>query len=282
MNKERRSFLRNTSLVTGLLLLQNPLRALTSVSENATYLPGNNRELLIWHTNDLHGQPAGHRQEGEQGVFVDAGDFTCGTDNVNACMEMIRAMNKAGYHAATIGNRELANGQAALAALIPHMQFALVNCNYRFTDQSLARQVVRHKIVYAGSLKIGITGVGPQLAGTPGVTYLPPVEAADAVAATLKKEHNCHVVICLSHLGFQQPGETADNCDMATKSTHIDFVIGGHQQKMITTTAVFRNVAGNEVYLSQAGWNGMMTGKMKMLFNEHRQGCGIQPGYLMS
>ncbi|MEZ2443206.1 metallophosphoesterase [Chitinophaga sp. RCC_12] len=282
MNKERRSFLRNTSLVTGLLLLQNPLRALTSTSENATYLPGDNRELLIWHTNDLHGQLAGHRPAGDQGVFLDAGDFTSGTDNVNACMEIIKAMNKAGYHAATIGNRELANGQAALAALIPHMQFALVNCNYRFTDPSLARQVVRHKIVYAGSLKVGITGVGPQLPDVPGVTFLPPVAAADEVAAKLKKEHGCHVVICLSHLGFKQPGETADNADMATRSTHIDFVIGGHQQKMITTTSVLRNMAGNEVYLSQAGWNGMMTGKMKMFFNEDRQGCGIQPGSLMS
>lgn len=280
MNQERRNFLRNTSLLTGLLLIPKSLKSLSRPTENAIYIPGNNREIMIWHTNDLHGRFVHHRTAGDQGLLLDAGDFIDDGINVEAHMEMVRAMNKAGYHAATIGNRELANGQAALAALIPQMQFALVNCNYQFSDKSLARQVVRHKIVYAGTLKVGITGVGPQLPADSGVTYLPPVATADAVAANLKKEHGCHVVICLSHLGFQQPDAIADNCNMATDSAHIDYVIGGHQRKMLRSAAVLRNTLGHEVYLSHAGWNGMMTGKMKMMFDENQQGCGVQPGYV--
>lgn len=278
MNTARRSFLRNTSLMTGILLLQQPFRSLAAISENATYLPGDNRELMIWHTNDLHGQISPLLPVGQQGLLLDAGDFIHHEHSAAANIEMIRAMNQAGYHVATIGNRELANGQAALAALIPQMQFALVNCNYRFTDPVLRRNVLPYKIVYAGSLKIGITGVGPQLEANNGVTCLPPVASANAVAVQLKKEQGCQVVICLSHLGFEQPGNIADNRDMATDTSHIDYVIGGHQQKMLQSVIVCRNILDQEVFLSQAGWEGKMVGKMKMMFNEDRQGCGIQPG----
>lgn len=278
MNTARRSFLRNTSLVTGLLLLQKPFRSFAAVTDNASYLPGNNRELMIWHTNDLHGQISPLLPVGQQGLLLDAGDFTHHHHSAAANIDMVRAMNQVGYHVVTIGNRELANGQAALAALIPYMQFALVNCNYRFTDPVLRRNVLPYKIVYAGSLKIGITGVGPQLEAHNGITCLPPVAVANAVAARLKKDHGCQVVICLSHLGFEQPGNIADNCTMATGTTHIDYVIGGHQQKILHSVIVCRNLCGQEVYLSQAGWEGKMVGQMKMIFNEDREGCGIQPG----
>jgi 5'-nucleotidase len=282
MNIQRRSFLRNTSLVTGLLLLQKPFRSLAAVADNATYLPGNNRELMIWYTNDQHGQLTKLLPVGQQGLFLDAGDFTHHQHSIAENAGMIQTMNKAGYHAATIGNRELANGQAALAALIPYMQFALVNCNYRFSDQVLSRNVLPYKIVYAGSLKIGITAVGPQLDKESGVTCLPPVAAANEVAIRLKEEHGCQVVICLSHLGFEQKGDIADNRNMATDTTHIDFVIGGHQQTLLQSPMIYRNIPGHEVYLSQAGHDGVMVGKMKMLFDEERQGCGIQPGCVMA
>ncbi|MBC9909480.1 bifunctional metallophosphatase/5'-nucleotidase [Chitinophaga varians] len=282
MNKDRRAFLRNTSLATGLLLLQQPFRSLAATTGNATYLPGNNRALQIWHTNDMHGQVPRLRPSGDQGILLDAGDFLHGTANGNVHRETIDAMNRAGYHAATIGNRELAGGQAALAALIPHMQFALVNCNYQFTDKTLARQVLPYKIVYAGSLKVGITGVGPALPADSGVTFLPPVQAANDMAVRLKEEHGCHIVVCLSHLGFQQPEGVADNRDVAAGSTHIDWVVGGHQQKIIRTTMVLHNANQHEVYLSQSGANGSMIGSMKMLFDETRRRSGIEPGCIMA
>jgi 5'-nucleotidase len=282
MNQERRSFLRNTLFSTGFIMLQKPIRSLAAVTENSIRLPGDNRELMIWHTNDLHGQASELLPAADRHLLLDAGDFTDNEAGADAHIEMVRAMNRAGYHAATIGNRELANGQAALAALIPHMQFALVNCNYRFSDKSLSSQVLRYKIVYMGNLKVGITGVGPQLPAGSGVTCLPPVAAANAVAISLKKDHGCDVVICLSHLGYEQPGSIEDNRTVAEASTHIDFVIGGHQKKILTSTVVLRNALGNEVYLSQAGWNGMMAGNMKMQFNEEKQGCGIQPGSVVA
>jgi 5'-nucleotidase len=187
---------------------------------------------------------------------------------------MVRAMNKAGYHVANIGHHELVNGQAALAALLPHMQFALVNCNYLFTNRTLTREVLRYKIVYMGRLKVGITGVGPQLSSSSGITCLPAVETANAMAKTLRQDHGCDVVICLSHL--------ADNLNMASESTHIDLVIGAHKQELHQSSLVLRNALGNEVYLNQTSMNGKMAGNVKMMFNENGQGCGVRPGYVMA
>lgn len=281
MNTTRRSFLCNTSLVTGWLLLQQSFKSFGAAAGNATYLPGNNREILIWYTNDLHGEMTPLLPTQRQGLLLDAGDFTHPDPHSAASLNMIQAMNLAGYHAATIGNRELANGQAALAVLIPHMQFALVNCNYRFTDPILRSGVLPYKIIYAGSLKIGVTGVGPQLDASSGVTCLPPIAAANAVATRLKNDHGCQVVICLSHLGMEQQPDKIDNSNMATDTTHIDFVIGGHQQHL-HHMMVYRNLLDHEVLFSQAGWSGKMVGRMKMLFDETRQACGIQPDRIIA
>ncbi|PSL47794.1 hypothetical protein CLV51_102654 [Chitinophaga niastensis] len=282
MNNNRRSFLRNASLATGLLLIQKPLTAIASVAENARMVPGNSNALLIRHTNDLCGVLRQRAYEGMPGLLVDAGNFLDDAQSREQQLLMVKAMNNAGYQVATIGNRELAKGTAHLAALAAQMQFALVNCNYQFADAALKKQVQTYHIVYAGPYKVGITGVGPMLKNVSGVKYLPPVEAASRVAKQLKEVHDCDFVICLSHLGFEQPGAIADNQTMAIASSHIDFVIGGHQDKMITTTIVYRNTTGNEVYLSQAGTNGIMTGEMKLLYNDERRCVGIEPRSIMS
>lgn len=282
MTQERRTFLRNTLLSTGLLLLQKPLRSLATVTQGAAHIPGNNRELMIWHTCGLHGQLSELLPTGEHNLLLDAGNFTGHHANVPTHIEMIRSMNNAGYHAANIGTHELANGQAALAALIPLMQFSLVNCNYLFSDRTLSREVLRYKIIYAGKLKIGVTGVGSKLPAGSGIKCLPPVETANAMAATLKKEHGCDVVICLSDLEYQQPGAIADNCNLAMGSAHIDLIVGGHQQAVSQSSMILRNALGNEVYLNQTSMNRKMAGHVKMMFNEDGQGCGVRPGYVMA
>ena len=90
------------------------------------------------------------------------------------------------------------------------------------------------------------------------------------------------MVICLSHLEYQQSGAIADNCNLATDSTHIDLIVGGHQQSVHQSSMILRNALGNEVYLNQTSMNGKMAGNVKMMFNEDGQGCGVRPGYVMA
>jgi len=185
-------------------------------------------------------------------------------------------MNKAGYHVATIGNRELANGQAALVSLIPAMNFQLVNCNYRFTDEQLRKKVKQEIIVYKGRLKIGITGVGTTLNNVDGVTVLPAIESANAVAKRLKQQ-GCDIVICLSHLGFDQKGDKACNMNLAETSTDIDFIVGGHQHNSDINLHVLRNANGDEVLLGHAGKNGKTKGSLVVQFNDEQQQQAIIP-----
>lgn len=280
MNKDRRAFLRNTSLATGLLLLQQPFRSLAAITNNAMYLPGTDRELLIWHTNNLHGKVIKHSNILAQGILVDAGDFLDKTADNLEHKATIEQMNRSGYHVATIGNHELANGQTALATLIPYMRFALVNCNYQFSDKVLNSKILPYKIVYVGAVKVGITGVGPLLPVESGIVSRSPVDAANETAMRLKKEQGCDVVICLSHLGYKQ-GDT-NNHEIATGSEHIDLVIGDQRQKPMHSMHVLHNANNHEVYISQAGYNGSATGFLKIKFDEDRAKCGIEPGWVMA
>ncbi|WP_160714009.1 hypothetical protein [Chitinophaga solisilvae] len=282
MNIHRRSFLRNASLATGLLLIEKPLRAAAGLAENAQIISGSSNALIIRHTNDLHGILRSRLYENGAGLLLDAGDFLDDNHSVAQQRATIQAMNQAGYHAATIGNRELSNGQEQLAALLPDMKFPLVNCNYRFTNATLTQHVRPYVIVYAGPYKVGITGAGPELKEVKGVTCLPAVETANQTARHLKTVMGCDFVICLSHLGFVQKGDVADNKTMATASSHINFVIGGHQDTLIPSTMVYRNELHQEVYLSQAGKDGRAMGQLTFHYNDERQAIGIAPHIILS
>ncbi|MBV7531022.1 metallophosphoesterase [Chitinophaga sp. sic0106] len=272
----RRSFLRNTSLAAGLLLFKSPVRAFASSSTATIHLEGDSTQFRVHYTNDMHG--AIFKDNGLPGdLLVDAGDFTDGSNDPASHFRLIEAMNKAGYHAATIGNRELANGPAALAALIPAMNFALVNCNYRFADAQLGSLVKQEVIVRKGLLKIGITGVGPALPGISGVTVTDPVAAANAAAKRLR-EQGCQVVICLSHLGFDPTPGKVSNYLLANDSNGINFIAGGHHHGYNSSLRILRNKEKSEVMLGHTSGNAQLKGTLAFDFNEQHQLMNIKAG----
>ncbi|WP_291908915.1 metallophosphoesterase [Chitinophaga sp. CB10] len=276
----RRSFLRNTSLAAGLLLLKSPIRAFAQPATATIRLSGNSEGLLVHYTNDMHGAVFNHN--GVSGdLLVDAGDFTDGSNDPAKHLQLIRQMNEAGYHAATIGNRELANGPAALATLIPAMNFALVNCNYRFADSRLAALVKQEVIVHKGELKIGITGVGPALSGVSGVTFTDPVTAASAAARRLQQQ-GCQFVICLSHLGYDLTPGNVSNYALANQTSGIHFIVGGHQHGYNGCLRTLLNTDMREVMLGHAGSNGQQKGTLAVTFDEQQQLRGIAPGLLLA
>ncbi|NIG54509.1 metallophosphoesterase [Chitinophaga sp. Cy-1792] len=274
----RRSFLRNSSLAAGLLLLKSPLHTLAANNMATIRLAGDSSGLLLHYTNDMHGNVFQGMDAGD--LLLDAGDFTDGSTNHHAHLEVIHAMNAAGYHAATIGNRELANGTAALAALIPAMKFALVNCNYHFEDTKLAAMIKPALIVQKGLIKIGITGVGTPLPGVAGVTVTDPVEAANAAAAHLRKQ-GCQLVICLSHLGYDTTPGKVSNYALVHESTDIDFIAGGHQHNNNSYLRSLRNAAGKEVLIGHTcSTNATVKGELAFSFNESQQLMQIMPAVL--
>ena len=115
-----------------------------------------------------------------------------------------------------------------MARLFKKADFPIVCANYDVKGTVLEGLVKPYITIERDGLKIGVFGLGAQLEGLvqadkcEGVTYLDPVTVANEVAAKLKDEEGCDVVICLSHLGI-----TEDEI-LVRGTCNVDVVLGGH------------------------------------------------------
>jgi len=286
MNKERRLFINQLSIVSALAAFNRPAATLASVSKKINSWHSSGSQVTIYHTCDLHGnlmpvngnigalnniQTVLSKQE-TGGLLLDSGDFLSNSKDVQVQIRVINAMNKLGYHAATIGNDELLMGQDHLASLVPFMNFSLVNCNYRL-DSNLSNFVKPYIIVNSGKFKVGITGIGHKLNG---VAYNDAIESANATASILKEKENCDLVICLSHLGYKQPGDQPDDQKLARRSEHIDMIISGHNRFLLSGSIIKQNKLKHEVLISPAAYNGLMIGKTIFSFEKGKQKSDIK------
>ena len=287
MTTPRREFLKHTSVIAGGLLLTNPLEALASFSRGNTGSCEANK-LSIVHTNDLHNQLhplQWGKQSGLGGLnnihlhlkkvisgslLLDAGDFLDDAASYAEHRDMIIAMNEIGYMAGTIGNRELANGQQYLATLLPLLKFPLVNCNYRFTNGKLKEGIQPYIILKSGNYRIGITGVGPKVP-IAGITWMHPYDTANQIAAWLKKEKYCDLVICLSHIGYTKKSSPVNNTAFARSSAAIDLIVSGHQQHLSSDLLVCKNKNKEEVLVSHGGESGMVVKQVTITFDENKK-----------
>ena len=286
MNKDRRSFISQLSVVAAAVALNKPAGALAHVSKNVSSLYSSESNVTVYNTNDLHGNltpvtvnmgglnqvHAILKRQETSGILLDSGDFLNTSESISAQKNVIRTMNIMGYHAAAIGNGELAMGEEHLATLAPLMQFNLVNCNYRFSGE-LSNLVKPFIIINSGKYKIGITGVGHKLKG---IKYSDAIESANAVAVQLKEKEKCNLVICLSHLGYTQPGDQPDDKKLAAQSTHIDMIVSGHNRFLLSGPVIHRNKLKHEVIISLAAYNGLMMGKTVFNFEGRKQKFNIR------
>ncbi|RZM29935.1 MAG: hypothetical protein EOO88_02900 [Pedobacter sp.] len=249
--------------------------------------------MTIYHTNDLNGTIEGDndgyggikeiaeliKTQETSGLTVDAGNFFALGASRNEQERTLYLMNKIGYHAATIGANELAMGQEYLAGLLSQMTFPLVNCNYTFSHTVLTASVKPYVILKNKNLKIGITGVGASL-NVLGVDFKNPYQAANKTAHYLKNTLNCDFVICLSHLGFDTDGYSSKG--LAEASEHIDFIAGGHNNRVLRGAMVLRNKLKCDVALSQAGEHGMILGKTTFGFDTSNRKNDFHHQYLIA
>ncbi len=264
MRKDRRSFIGQLSVLAAAAAVSSPATSLAHAGKNIFSSRG---EVNIFHTNDLgvssaFADPRRLKElfaKDRRGLLVDAGGFF----NIDSPAQAINAMNQAGYLAANVGHHELSAGQDVLASLVPQMQFSLVNCNYRFNG-ALSRMIKRYVIVYAGNIKIGITGVGEPING---VDYTDAIQSANATASILKNNEKCDLVVCLSYLGYKNDGNQTDNRKLAAQSENIDLIISGNYQTVLSAPVIVLNRHKSEVAVSHAAWGGLMAGKMTFEFN---------------
>lgn len=252
--------------------------------------------LTILHTNDVHSRVEpfpmdGGRNEGQGGaarrasmidkirsrhehvLLLDAGDIFQGTPYFNYFggeIEM-KLMSEMGYDAATIGNHDFDGGIEGLAEQMAHADFDMLISNYNMSNTVMHDKVKDYKIWQKGNIKVGVFGLGIELdslvpkALYRDTKYLDPLTHANRVAKILKQDEKCDLVICLSHLGYDYKGDKVCDTVIAESSRNIDIIIGGHTHTFMSEPDVRRDLDGEEVVINQAGWAGIMLGRLEVM-----------------
>lgn len=253
------------------------------------------QKLVILHTNDTHSQIESFRvgeysgmggverrlqfydsqfsRYGRDRVLVlDAGDFSQGTPYFTVGHGDIEVllMNTLHTDVATLGNHEFDNGMSEMARRAKMAGFPIVCANWDFTGTPLEGLIKPYVIVERGGMKIGVIGAtttalpsvcSPQ--NIEGLKPLPTIDTVNALAAKLKSDDKCDLVILLSHLGFEGGNEeNPSDCILAAASRDIDLVVGGHSHTFLKDKVLVKNLSGRDVIVTQAGCKGIYVGKL--------------------
>ena len=262
------------------------------------------KKITILHTNDVHSHidpfPASHsrfsnsggigrranlinqiRQENPNTLLLDAGDIFQGTPYFNFYGGELefKMMSMLGYDAATIGNHDFDNGIDGLLAQVPNASFKLLSANYDFTNTVMHGFVDPYKIFLVDGIKVGVFGLGIQLAGLvtknlyKETVYLNPVEIAQDMSRILREEHQCDLIICLSHLGFEysRNDQIPSDVNLCAQTENIDLIIGGHTHTFLEKPVIRKNRRGNRVLINQVGCYGINLGKIDFYFDSRKK-----------
>jgi 5'-nucleotidase len=215
-----------------------------------------------------------HKQENPNTLLFDSGDMFQGTPYFNYFKGelMLKVMSAAGYDAGTIGNHEFDNGLQGILDPLPNAQFPIICSNYDFSDTILEGRFPRWKIFKRSGIKIGVYGLGIELNGL--VTkknygdtiYKNPLDVASEMERFLKQDKKCDYVVCLSHLGFNYRENRVSDLALAAETSMTDLILGGHTHTFLDEPLVEKNKAGKEVIVNQAGWGGLVLGKIDVVF----------------
>ncbi len=258
-------------------------------------------KLTVLHTNDVHsridpfpmdggsnqglGGVAARaaiiekiRREEENVLLLDAGDIFQGTPYFNFYKgePEIKAMSSMKYDATAIGNHDFDAGLENLATqLTNHASFPMLVSNYDFAGTPMEYKYQPYKIFKKGKIKAGVFGLGIEMAGlvsenlSAGTRYLDPVVKGNEMAYSLKKEKDCDLVICLSHLGNTYSDNKVSDKQLATETENIDLIIGGHTHTFLAAPIVYKNKKGNDVLVNQVGWAGINLGRLDFNFSRY-------------
>ena len=291
---KRRDFIQKTAASTALIGLGFSLESFNSPDI---------KKLTILHTNDVHSHidpfPATDprnpnmggvarraaliesiRKENSNVLLLDAGDIFQGTPYFNYYGGELefKLMSMMKYDASTIGNHDFDNGIDGLYAQLPHASFDFISSNYDFKNTVLNGHVHPYKIFIKEGIKVGVFGLGIELAGLVDkkgykeTIYNDPVEVAQDMTRLLKKEQKCDLIICLSHLGYKYKDEPEKISDLklATLTKDIDLIIGGHTHTFLDKPTVVKNLEGNQVLVNQVGCYGINLGKIDFYFDANQ------------
>ncbi len=299
---QRREFLRNSLLGTA------GLTALGSLASSAEAAPAAKApvKLTILHTNDMHSRiepfPEGGGQWASLGgmarraaliktirsqeanvLLFDSGDIFQGTPYFNFFGGELeyKLMSQMAYDASTLGNHDFDNGLEGLKRQLPHATFPFLIANYDFSKTLLAGRFAPYKVFEKQGIRIGVFGIGIEMAGLVadkdfGATvYLDPVATAKEMATRLRGPEKCDLVICLSHLGYKYESAKLDDRKLAAQVAGIDLILGGHTHTFMDAPEPIASPDGHPTLINQVGWSGINLGRLDYEFSPKSKRAGL-------
>lgn len=208
----------------------------------------------------------GIRKQNQNVLLFDAGDFVQGTPYFNLFHGRVeaQAMNLMKYDAGTLGNHEFDYGLDTLKMIVKKLNFPILNCNYDFSETVLKDDIKPYVILKRFGLKIGVLGVGVDPEGLiqknkyEGMLFKPAISSVNFYAKILKDSKKCDLVVCLSHLGYN------DDIKLAEQSKNVDIIIGGHSHTYMEKPDMRTNLDGKEVLIFQTGKSGAYVNKIEV------------------
>jgi 5'-nucleotidase len=294
LTNSRRDFLKKSAKVAALAGLGTlPFAA---SAKDATV------QLTILHTNDVHSRidpfpMDGSRNQGMGGVarraalikkirqeqpnvlLLDAGDIFQGTPYFNLYGGELEftMMSQMGYDASTMGNHDFDNGIAGFVKQLPHAKFPFLVSNYNFDNTDLKGRTQPYKVFKKQGIRVGVFGVCIELEGLVNkknygeTVYLDPIAKANETASLLKNEHDCDLVICLSHLGYRYKENKVSDQILAKSSRNIDLTIGGHTHTFMKEPETVINLDGKATIINQVGFAGINLGRLDYFFDREKR-----------
>ncbi|WP_068939794.1 bifunctional metallophosphatase/5'-nucleotidase [Chryseobacterium timonianum] len=260
-------------------------------------------KLTILHTNDQHSRiepfDASYTKNPNQGGFarrasliqqirnqesnvllLDSGDIFQGTPYFNFFGGELefKLMSMMKYDASTMGNHDFDNGLEGFLKVLPNAKFPFICSNYDFKNTILDGKTSPYKIFNKNGIKVGIFGVGIQLDGLVGkkqyaeTVYSNPIDVAQHYSNFLKKDQQCDLVICLSHIGYDykdEPNKVSDKI-LAASTENIDIILGGHTHTFLPEPQTYTNRQGKNVLVNQVGWAGLLLGRIDFYFDTNK------------
>lgn len=234
------------------------------------------QDLTILHFNDTHshidpqrsGEYRGRGGVIEQAAYIDsvrcaegkrnvllvhAGDFSQGTSyftELGGDIE-IDVLNALKFDVVTLGNHEFDNGITELSRRLKRLDADVVCSNYDFSSTSLSGLVKPYTIMRKAGKKIGFIGLLTDIMEVvdrdiaKNLQYQDPVAVVNELAAFLVDEKDCDMVVCLSHLGYE------DDKDLASNTLNVDVIVGGHTHTLLHKHQVVANLDGDDVIVVQ-------------------------------
>ena len=212
------------------------------------------------------------RKEAENVLVFHSGDMVQGTPYFTLFEGEIEiaVANRIKFDAACIGNHEFDNGMDFFATMIRRAKYPYITTNLELIGTPLEGLTKKYHIIKRKGIKIGIIGLTINPDGLvskrncEGVVYLDPIESANQMAAFLKEDERCDIIICLSHLGYYPGEDPVGDITLAKQSRNIDIILGGHTHLPFQEPVRQPNLNGQEVIIQQSGAYGIHVGRLNI------------------